>query len=114
REEGGHNWPIGMRATITVEEEQAPVQIVGSLGTHAFLPAVAAAAAGRVLGVSLQEIVAGLEAYEPPPGRVRLLPGIKGTLVIDDTYNASPAATEAALHALSLTKPKRAIAALAD
>lgn len=114
REEGGHSWPIGMRATITVEDESAPVQIIGSLGTHAFLPAVAAAAAGHVLGVSLPEIVAGLEAYEPPPGRVRLLPGIKSTLVIDDTYNSSPAATEAALGALALTKPKRAIAALAD
>ena len=107
-------WPIGMRATITIGEEAVPVQIIGSLGTHAFLPAVAAAAAGHVLGVSLPEIVAGLESFDPPPGRVRLLPGIKGTLVIDDTYNASPAATEAALSALALTKPKRAIAALAD
>lgn len=114
REDGGHNWPIGMRATITVAEESAPVQITGSLGQHAFLPAAAAAAAGLVLGVSLPEIVAGLESYDPPPGRVRLLPGIKGTLVIDDTYNSSPAATEAALGALALTKPKRAIAALAD
>ena len=114
REEGGYNWPIGMRATITVEEESAPVQIMGSLGQHAFVPAVAAAAAGYVLGVSLPEIVAGLEAYEPPPGRVRLLPGIKSTLVIDDTYNSSPAATEAALHALALTKPTRAIAVLGD
>ncbi len=113
-QEGGHNWPIGMRATITVEDESAPVQIIGSLGQHAFLPAVAAAAAGHVLGVSLPDIVAGLEAYEPPPGRVRLLPGIKDTLVIDDTYNSSPAATEAALSALALCKPKRAIAALAD
>lgn len=114
REEGVRQWPIGIRATITVEDESAPVQIIGSLGQHAFLPAVAAAAAGHVLGVSLQEIVAGLESYEPPPGRVRLLPGIKDTLVIDDTYNSSPAATEAALGALALCKPKRAIAALAD
>ena len=114
RGEGGHSWPIGMRATITVEDESAPVQIIGSLGQHAFLPAVAAAAAGHVLGVSLPEIVAGLESYDPPPGRVRLLQGIKDTLVIDDTYNSSPAATEAALGALALCKPKRAIAALAD
>lgn len=114
REDGGRNWPIGMRAAITVGEESAPVQIIGSLGQHAFVPAVAAAAAGHVLGVSLQEIVAGLESYDPPPGRVRLLPGIKGTLVIDDTYNSSPAATEAALGALALCRPTRAIAALAD
>lgn len=114
REEGAHRWPVGMRAMITISGESVPVEIVGSLGTHAFLPAVAAAAAGHVLGVSLPEIVAGLESFDPPPGRVRLLPGIKGTLVIDDTYNASPAATEAALHALALAKGKRSIAALAD
>ncbi|HEV7448944.1 MAG TPA: UDP-N-acetylmuramoyl-tripeptide--D-alanyl-D-alanine ligase [Candidatus Paceibacterota bacterium] len=121
REEGGKGWPIGMRAKITVGEESAPVEILGSLGKHAFLPAVAAAAAGHVLGVSLQEIVAGLEAYEPPPGRVRLLPGIKDTLVIDDTYNASPAATVAALETLRLSGPEtqgaqagRRIAVLAD
>lgn len=114
REEGPERWPVGMRAQITIGEESVPVEIVGSLGTHAFLPAVAAAAAGHVLGVSLPEIVAGLESFDPPPGRVRLLPGIKGSLVIDDTYNASPAATEAALNALALTKGRRSIAALAD
>ena len=108
-------WPIGMRATITIDGESAPIDIVGSLGTHAFLPAAAAAAAGSVLGVSMAEIVAGLESYDPPPGRVRLLPGIKSTLIIDDTYNASPAATHAALEALALAKaPGRSIAALAD
>lgn len=114
REEGLQRWPVGMRATITIGEESVPVEIMGSLGTHAFLPAVAAAAAGHVLGVSLPEIVAGLESFDPPPGRVRLLPGIKGSLVIDDTYNASPAATEAALNALTLCKGRRSIAALAD
>ena len=115
RAEGEHAWPIGMTATISLEGEKAPVTLVGSLGTHAFLPAVAAAATGNVLGVSLQEIVAGLESYEQPPGRVRLLPGIKGTLLIDDTYNASPAATEAALDSLALTKPRgRTIAVLGD
>ncbi len=114
REHGSHSWPLGMRATITIGGESAPVEIVGSLGTHAFLPAVAAAAAGHVLGLSLQEIVAGLESFDPPAGRVRLLPGIKGSLVIDDTYNASPAATEAALNALALTRGRRSIAALAD
>ncbi len=110
--EGPHAWPIGMRAHITINGESAPVEILGSLGTHAFLPAVAAAAAGSVLGLSMQEIVAGIESYDPPPGRVRLLPGIKGTLIIDDTYNASPAATTAALDALALALPRRASADL--
>lgn len=115
RTQGAHAWPIGVRAIVTIEGQAAPVQIVGSLGWHAFLPAAAAAAAGAALGMSMAEIVAGLERYDPPPGRVRLLPGLKGTLVIDDTYNASPAATVAALEALKMAKaPGRTIAALAD
>jgi len=115
REQGAHNWPIGMRATIRVGEESALVQIIGSLGQHAFVPAAAAAAAGHILGVSLPEIVAGLESFDPPPGRVRLLPGIKDTLVIDDTYNASPVALAAALASLqAVTLERRKIVVLGD
>jgi UDP-N-acetylmuramoyl-tripeptide--D-alanyl-D-alanine ligase len=46
---------------------------------------------------------------------MRLISGVKDTLVIDDTYNSSPAAVNAALDALALVKPQgRRIAVLAD
>jgi UDP-N-acetylmuramoyl-tripeptide--D-alanyl-D-alanine ligase len=46
---------------------------------------------------------------------MRLIRGIKDTLVIDDTYNASPAATIAALETLAMIAPKgRKIAAIGD
>mgnify|MGYP001611725097 CR=1 FL=1 len=106
--------PVGMRATITVEGESAPVEIAGTVGTHSFLSGVAAAAVGHTLGLPLQTILEGLAGYEPPPGRMRLLPGLKGSLIIDDTYNSSPAAVEAALETLTLINPKRAIVVLGD
>lgn len=107
QESGKHTWPIGMQANIALDEDVAPVEILGSVGPHAFLPGIAAAAVGAALGLSLQQIVEGLAGYQSPPGRMRLVPGIKGSLIIDDTYNSSPAALEAALRTLGEIKTKR-------
>lgn len=46
---------------------------------------------------------------------MRLIPGLKHTLIIDDTYNSSPAALEAGLRTLGELKGvKRRIAVLGD
>jgi UDP-N-acetylmuramyl pentapeptide synthase len=114
-EEGGAGWPLGMTAKIVSEGTSVPVEVLGAVGAHAFLPALAAAAVGVALHKPLDTMVAALQSYKAPPGRMRLLPGIKNTLVIDDTYNASPAAAEAALETLNMVAPKgRKIAALGD
>lgn len=119
-------WPVGMTAQVAAEGERANLEIRGSLGAHAFLPALAACGVALALGKTLQEATEALRSYEPPPGRMRLLPGIKNTLIIDDTYNASPAAVIAGLEALALARKPglahrsgtaeggRAIAALGD
>ena len=62
--------------------------------------ALAAAAAGHLLGVGIEEIRQGLEGFSPVPGRmsVSTLPG--GIHLIDDTYNANPASMEAAIATL--------------
>ncbi len=114
-ESGNATWPIGMTMDLSVEGVSAPVSIVGIIGSHPLLSAIAASAVGNILGKNMQEIVRGLEGYEAPKGRMRLIPGIKDTLVIDDTYNSSPAAVEAALDVLKLfDAPVRTIAVLAD
>ena len=106
KEGGKESWPIGMQAQITSEGVSVPLQVVGAVGPHAFLPALAAAAVGAALHRPLADIAGALVRYDPPPGRMRLVRGVKGTLIIDDTYNASPAATEAALETLSLVVGK--------
>ncbi len=117
REEGPGTpgWPVGMSATISAGGVSVPLTIIGAVGAHAFLPALAAAAVGLSLHKPLQETVGALKSYDPPPGRMRLVRGVKDTLIIDDTYNASPAATMAALDTLALVAPKgRRIAAIGD
>ena len=70
------------------------------LGRHSVYTALGAAAVGIVSDLSWQEIVAGLQRAS---GQLRLvvLPGINGSTVIDDTYNASPVSTMAALNLLN-------------
>ncbi len=86
------------------------------LGRHSVHTALRAAALGLVEGLSWEEIVAGLQSI---PSQLRLVvaPGINGATVIDDTYNASPASTIAALNLLHDLEPKQAgrrVAVLGD
>ena len=86
------------------------------LGRHSVHTALRAAAVGLVEGLSWEEIVAGLQSI---PGQLRLvvIPGIKRSTVIDDTYNANPESTVAALNLLRDLEPDangRRVAVLGD
>ena len=53
--------------------------------------------------------------YDAPWGRIKLLAGLKDSLIIDDSYNSSPSALEEAITALSEIKTTgRKIAVLGD
>ena len=106
---------VGMEGRVVWGELTAPFVIKGTVGAHALQPFLAAAAVGKALGRGLEEVVKALGAYEPPQGRMRLVPGLKETLIIDDTYNSSPAAVVAALETLKHLPVKgRRIAVLGD
>jgi len=84
-------------------------------GRHNVANALAAAAAATVIGVSLQDIAAGLQAFQPCPGRMELLELPGDVVVLEDSYNANPLSVHAALDALhDLGAPGRRIAVLAD
>lgn len=113
----GGGLPVGLAAQVKYEDtgEAAEVRLMGAIGSHGFMPMLAAVAVGKTLDIPLRAMAESLAGHMPPPGRMRLLPGIKNTLIIDDTYNASPAATSAALQALKLVGGKgRRIALLGD
>ena len=82
------------------------------LGKHSVQTALAAAATALVLGMSWQEIVAGLSTSA---GQLRLVvvTGALGQTIIDDSYNSSPLSCLAALGVLAETKGRH-IAVLGD
>ena len=91
-----------------------PVRIEGVLGRPQGYAAAVAAAIGLIFGMNLVNIAEALDDYHAPPGRLRVLRGVKETTIIDDTYNASPLAMEGALAALKGVRAKRKIAVLGD
>jgi alanine racemase len=83
------------------------------LGRHYVHAALAAVAAGLACGIPLAEALEALAAARPLPGRLNPLPGIGDTLILDDTFDASPASTLAAIDTLDLF-PRRRVAVLGD
>lgn len=78
------------------------------LGEHSLHPVAGAIAVAAKLGMGPQEIVAGVKDINPVAGRMNVLRGIEGSMLIDDTYNSSPAAASAALQTLyGLQVPQR-------
>lgn len=77
-----------------------PMHLKGVLGKQNVYPAIAAVVVGKIMGLNLIEISEYLSQCEFPPGRMKLLDGIKNSKIIDDSYNSSPMAAHAALDVL--------------
>jgi len=69
---------------------------------------------GKVCGLTLGESYVAIQNICLPPGRLSIIDGIKGTVIIDSSYNASPASMKVALKALSLFPKKSRVAVLGD
>jgi UDP-N-acetylmuramoyl-tripeptide--D-alanyl-D-alanine ligase len=101
----------GIRFQLHYGDETLHIKIP-LLGQHSVHTALRAAAVGLVEGLTWQEIVEGLRE---PSAQLRLMavPGPGGATVLDDTYNASPASTIAALNLLDELDGRK-IAVLGD
>jgi UDP-N-acetylmuramoyl-tripeptide--D-alanyl-D-alanine ligase len=94
----------GLSFNLNYRNFSMPVKVPNLLGQPAVYSLLAAAAVGLCYGFDLNEIVAKLKNYQALPGRLNLLPGIKYTQIIDDSYNSSPLAAQAALETLAHLK----------
>jgi UDP-N-acetylmuramoyl-tripeptide--D-alanyl-D-alanine ligase len=107
--------PTAITFTVTHADQTSDITLPGVVGAQHALGCAAALAVAQELNVSAVDAVAGLQSLRTPPGRLRVMPGIKGSVLIDDTYNSSPIALEHALETLLEIKyAKRRIAVLGD
>lgn len=107
--------PAGMVFRVDYNNSSTPITLHGALGRHHIYPVLAALALGISQGLNIVAMAEALSTHSAPPGRMRILRGIKRTTIIDDTYNSSPTAARAALDALINTTTKgRRIAVLGD
>lgn len=82
-----------------------PVVTEHLLAEYQIYSLLAAFAVGTVLGKNPLDIAKRLADFELPPGRLKVLAGIKKTTLVDDTYNASPVAVKGAVTVLRQAFP---------
>ncbi|MEK7585412.1 MAG: UDP-N-acetylmuramoyl-tripeptide--D-alanyl-D-alanine ligase [Patescibacteria group bacterium] len=111
--EGGK--PMGLTFKLDEGGHTVPFRLPEQVGRPQLYAAAAALAVGLGLDFNLIEMAEALLNYLPPAGRLRLLKGVKGSMILDDTYNASPAAMAEALETLrAIDVAGRRIAVLGD
>jgi UDP-N-acetylmuramoyl-tripeptide--D-alanyl-D-alanine ligase len=108
---------LGITFKADYKGSMVPVVLPEVIGMSAVYAALAAIAAGLSWEMNLVEVAAALKNFSSPNGRMKLIPGIKHSLIIDDTYNSSPQSSLAAVNfikRIETEKPFRKIAVMGD
>lgn len=91
----------GMSFKINNGQTFIPVRVSRIVGSHQIYSILAASAVALHFGMNLVDISLALEDLDLSDNRNSLKKGIKHSWIIDDTYNASPLSTHAALDTLN-------------
>jgi len=104
----------GVSFTLCHQEEKIKIE-TKLVGRHFVLNCLAAAAVGRIKGLSWEEIKRGLARLKPLSGRLSVEKGPRGSILLDDHLRANPASTLAGLRTLvDLPTKGRRIAILGE
>lgn len=96
----------GVEFTCASEKEQFQVK-VPVLGAHQASNLLAAIAGAMAAGMTMAEAVKGANKITLNPKSLSMIPGINGSISINDTFNNSPDSARAALDVLAWGKAKK-------
>lgn len=100
----GDDIEVSLKGTsfkLHIDEATKPVAL-NIIGEHHVMNALAALSVAHMLGLDIDRAIAALEAMKlAERWRMQLMPGINGSQIINDAYNASPESTKAALQTLA-------------
>lgn len=109
------NLSLNPTTKITIKSPVREIKItIPAVGTAHVDAVLAAVAVCEALQVDTELILKGMANYRGVPGRLNILPGIKKSVLIDDTYNAAPLSTKEALHLLGRFSGTHKVAVLGD
>lgn len=104
----------GIAFLLCSEEEKVEVnaKVIGAYQVYVVVPAIIC---GVLMGIPLKEAAEAASRYSLPPGRMSVIPGTEGSIILDSSYNSSPEALEQALQVLaSVGVGKRKVAVLGN
>lgn len=107
--------PAGMTFKLNYGANSMPINITGTVGRAQINSVLAAMAVGVSEGLNIVSLAESVHKHETPPGRLKIIKGLKGSVILDDTYNSSPRALSEALDAIGGVKTKvKKLAILGD
>jgi len=96
----GREGEFGLNFKLRNQGTVVPVFLPGIISYQHIYAILAGVAVGVVYNINLVAISDLVKEYKGIVGRTSLIPGIKHTQLIDDTYNASPISVKAAIDLL--------------
>ncbi|MHB1316233.1 MAG: glutamate ligase domain-containing protein [Minisyncoccota bacterium] len=106
--------PVGISFSIIKPVLDTPIIFKDTLGVHVVNATLATMAVLQTLGEHPFSMNNIFEKIPLLPGRMKLVEGLKGSVIIDDTHNSSPVAVEELLSLFKKIKGKRKILVLGD
>ncbi len=109
--------PVGLEVQVRVKNSNHTIVLSGVYGKPMAYAVCVAVAVGEAMGLDAEAITNLSTHFRPLNGRTRIIRGIKYTTLLDDTYNASPAAVLSSLQdlaSLTLRSSQRRVACLGE
>lgn len=103
-----------MKFQLHVSNKTYSVSVPG-FGEHQVYNALAAMAAVKEMGLTIEKAIAHLRSFKQMARHLEFSSGIEGSTIIDDTWTNNPTSVEAALKVLdTIGKDKKVILLLGD
>lgn len=100
----------GLETQLTLRAEGGSCSLnLQACGRHNASNALAAAAAGLAVGLTLPIVARGLAGFAGVKGRLQRLPGPRGSILLDDSYNANPDSVRAGIDVLAATVGRKCL-----
>jgi UDP-N-acetylmuramoyl-tripeptide--D-alanyl-D-alanine ligase len=107
--------PDGFSLSVVWPGGAADIDVLGTLSVGRACAVLSGAAACMAAGLPVEIGARASANGHEEPGRGRMLRGVRGSTIVDESYNSSPAALRAALREVSSLKvPGRRIAVIGD
>lgn len=110
----GNENPSGLTFKLKYNGNTLPVHMPHIMGQAHMYSGLAALAVASEIGCDILKSVEAIKNYKTPKGRQSIIDGVNKSIIIDDTYNASPVAMESAIELLDSIPAKRKIAVIGD